>query len=105
MQVGILHRELRLRLPTDVVLKLRIEIGVEAKLVVEELLVASSGRSGQITFRKSGSPQPGWAQIKSGVKPFYLSCSAARAQPSARMILVSVSINKGWIPLVLPRPR
>ena len=52
MQIGILHRELRLRLPTTIVLKFRIEIGVEAKLVVQEFLVAKQWRIGPDRLQK-----------------------------------------------------
>ena len=93
MQVGVLHRELRLLLPTALVLEFRVEVGVETKLVVENSCnkaVAHPARS------PSGiGVRPildGHRSI--GHEPFALSCSAARAQPSARMIFDSVSITK-----------
>ena len=46
MQVGVLHGELRLIVPTAIVLEFRIEVGVEAELVVEEFLVAKQWRIG-----------------------------------------------------------
>ena len=54
MQIGVFHHELRLRLPTPAVLKFRLEIGIEAELVVEKLLVAKQGHIRPNRFQKQG---------------------------------------------------
>ena len=46
MQVGIFHGRLRLLLPTALVLEFLIEVGVEAKLVIEKFLVPKQWRIG-----------------------------------------------------------
>ena len=52
MQVGVLHGELRLIVPTAIVLEFRIEVGVEAELVVEEFLVAKQWHIGPDRFQE-----------------------------------------------------
>ena len=105
MEIGVFHREVCLLLPNAIVLEFGIKIGVEAEFVVKKFLVAKQGHIGPYCFQEKGLTPTGMGTDEIRYEALFMSCSAARAQPSARMILVSVSITKGWISLVLPRSR
>ena len=72
MKVGVLHREFRHGLPIAIILKFRIEVGVESLLVVEELLVAEQRhiRPDRFEEKRFTPARVGADEIRS--KPFAL---------------------------------